>query len=100
MVLNVTLWVSREDIRRGADLCPACSKCPRRIDGNFCGSRCEKWDQERQRQPRQQLQHYPGPPSGVIPTSSWAASGETSPVGSFGPDDHRLLPGVPGVGGM
>jgi hypothetical protein len=97
LVLNVAFWVSREDARRGARLCPACNKCPRRINGKYCGISCEKYDRERLQQPHQQQQHYPRPPAGVRPHLStpsprnvnWNNPGESS---SFTPDNHQLSP--------
>jgi hypothetical protein len=49
-VLNVALWVSREDVRRGVPLCPACNWWPRRINGGYCGSSCERYDIEQAEQ--------------------------------------------------
>ncbi|KAF8496491.1 hypothetical protein F5888DRAFT_390904 [Russula emetica] len=90
----------QEDTRHGAPLCPACNKCPRRINGRYCGSSCEKYDKERMQQPHQQQQHYPRPPAGVRPTPSpspgnvtWgSAPSESSPVGNFAPDNQHLSP--------
>ncbi|KAH9962991.1 hypothetical protein BC827DRAFT_186376 [Russula dissimulans] len=49
-MLNVAHWVSREDIRRGVPLCPSCKKSPRRLDGEFCGSACARWEADKNRQ--------------------------------------------------
>jgi hypothetical protein len=102
LMLNVAVWVSREDIRRGATLCPACNKCPRRINGRYCGSPCEKWDMDRLRQPQQQQQHYPKPPSGARPhlstpssspaNANWGTTGESSHVGNYASDNQFLSP--------
>lgn len=100
LVLNTALWLSREVKRRGAPLCPACNKCPRRLDGRYCGSSCEKHDRERQRQPRQQQQQHPRPPAGVRPTpppsrsETWDTTpGGSSSVHNFHLDKQRPLPG-------
>ena len=89
---------SREDTRRGARLCMACNRCPRRINGRYCGTSCEKYDRERLQQPQQ---HYPRPPSGVRPYLStpspsenvnWGNPGELSSVSNFTPENHQLSP--------
>jgi hypothetical protein len=54
LVLNVAFWASRDDLWRGVPPCPACNKCPRRIDGNYCGSSCERWDTQRRQQAQRQ----------------------------------------------
>ncbi|KAN0116172.1 hypothetical protein V8E52_006229 [Russula decolorans] len=90
----------QEVTRRGAPLCPACNMCPRRIDGRYCGSSCDKYVRERRQQTHQQQQQHPRPPSGVRPTpprnvTLGTAPGELSPVGNFAPDKQHLLPGGP-----
>ena len=57
LVLNVAFWASREDLRYGVPPCPACNRCPRRIDGNYCGIACETWDMQRQQQTQHQRYH-------------------------------------------
>jgi hypothetical protein len=84
LVLNVALWVSRDDLRRGVPPCTACNERPRRINGNYCGSSCERWDAQRQ---QQHQQYYPpsGPPPGNVtrggsfPTSPKANNQYPSP---------------------
>jgi hypothetical protein len=97
-VLNIALWVSRDDLRRGAPPCPACNKCPRRLNGNYCGSSCERWDMQRRQQPQRQ-QSYP--PSGVRPHSqpvsgnvAWSTTTNTSlSTGSLEANNQYLTPG-------
>ncbi|KAF8483293.1 hypothetical protein DFH94DRAFT_679854 [Russula ochroleuca] len=98
LVLNVALWVFRDDLRRGVPPCPACNKCPRRLNGNYCGSSCERWDMERRQQPQRQ-QSYP--PSGVRPHSqptsgitAWSTSTNTSlSTSSLEANNQYLSPG-------
>ncbi|KAF8476734.1 hypothetical protein DFH94DRAFT_104647 [Russula ochroleuca] len=73
LALNVAFWASRDDLRRGVPPCPACNRCPRRINSNYCGSSCERWDAQRQQQPQHQ-RYYP--PSGVRPHSLVPSSGD------------------------
>jgi len=53
-------YCSGEHMRGALDLgfpvCPACKKCPRRVDSQFCGSLCEAWVAQRQQQFQQQQQ--------------------------------------------
>jgi hypothetical protein len=88
----------RDDLRRGVPPCPACNKCPRRLNGNYCGSSCERWDMERRQQPQRQ-QSYP--PSGVRPHSqptsgitAWSTSTNTSlSTSSLEANNQYLSPG-------
>ena len=62
LVLNLTRRVFPSDAvqRFGYPVCPACNRCPRRSDSNFCGSLCEEWamQQQRQQQHQHQQQQY------------------------------------------
>ena len=93
-MLNIALWVSREVVRRGAPLCPACDKCPLRIDGKYgkyCGSSCEKFARERLQQPRQQQQQqHPRPPSGVGAGRRPATPVIDNPVDPIADLEHEL----------
>jgi hypothetical protein len=67
LILNFAHWVSRDDLRRGVPLCPACGKSPRRIDSAYCGIACQRWASQSQHQPRSPTSTSGSRPS---PTSS------------------------------
>jgi len=55
----------RDAVRLGFALCPACKKCPRRTNSEFCGSLCQAWAihqgqqlQLQKTQPHQQQDHH------------------------------------------
>jgi hypothetical protein len=89
LVLNVALWVSRDDLLRGVHPCTACNERPRRIDGNYCGSSCERRDAQRQQQPQWHQQYYPPPGTPPGNVTRGIAAGESFPTNS--PEANKYL---------
>ncbi|KAF8476733.1 hypothetical protein DFH94DRAFT_757892 [Russula ochroleuca] len=99
----------REDIRRGVPLCSVCNRRPRRINSNYCGSSCERWDIQRQQPRHQQYDTSPsratssGNVAWSIPTghvrcpncgTTYSTHGRSQPLYETG----RSLPPCPSCG--